>query len=129
MPKDDSELHLRKGQRVKDIVKIDDRDGWYEVRSEIDNPSHSSLAAVLTRRQSSLLNSVEKIRRCENEKNPEAYFSSFIFQIKSNGFPNTLSTRHKRNNFSSSFFSQGTCDDVRGYFHQDYVIIKTESRQ
>ncbi|KAJ7363436.1 hypothetical protein OS493_009590 [Desmophyllum pertusum] len=53
-PSNDNELHLKKGQRVKDIVKIDDGDGWYE----------------------------------------------------------------------------GTCNGVRGYFDQDYVVIKTsETRQ
>ena len=34
-PTGDNELHLTKGQRVKDIAKLEDRDGWYEVRNRM----------------------------------------------------------------------------------------------
>ena len=34
-PKRDNELHLTKGQRVKDIVKVADTGGWYEVRNRM----------------------------------------------------------------------------------------------
>lgn len=37
-PTNDNELHLIKGQVVKDIVKIDDREGWYEVSAALFYP-------------------------------------------------------------------------------------------
>ena len=46
-PKRDNELHLTKGQRIKDISKVNDREGWYEVRNRMTPTYDLQLPSVV----------------------------------------------------------------------------------
>lgn len=89
---------------MKDIVKLEDRDGWYEVRSRMRNENYG------LKKQNGKRNA---------RKTPEdSYMLKTLYHVNDT---------HKTFNMLFSFSFQGTCDGVRGYFHQDYVIVKTEA--